>query len=115
MATTNWTEQQKLEAATRVGKEVWLNGKGGWTPMLWGVVEDEVAIVVDSTKHVIQRIRFADGVSWDGSKYGYKTGAFTLDPRTGAVKWAQYSQCVSEEELKALIAKARDKGWAVFG
>jgi hypothetical protein len=113
-AATDWTQQQKLEAASRIGKEVWLNGKGSWTPTLWGIVEDEVSILVDSTKHVIQRIRLADGVSWDGSKFGYKTGAFTLDARSNAVKWAQYSQCLSEEEFRELLGKAREKGWPVL-
>jgi hypothetical protein len=110
----DWDKQQKLETATRIGKQVWLNGKGGWTPTLWGTVDDEVAIVGDGVKHVIQRIRFADGVSWDGSEYGYKTGAFTYDERSSAVKWAQYSQCVSEKEYSELVEQARKKGWPVF-
>ncbi|MBI2202243.1 MAG: hypothetical protein HYU41_00040 [Candidatus Rokubacteria bacterium] len=108
-----WDEQQKLENATRVGKEVMANARDSWTPVVWGVVEDEVSLVVDGAKHVIQRVRLAKGVSWDGSEYGYKTGAFLIDPRTGAVKWAQYSQVLSESEYTQLLARARAKGWPI--
>ena len=66
------------------------------------------------TERVIQRIRFAEAVRWDGSEYGYKTGSFTLDDRTGAVKWAQYSQCLSEKQYRELLGKAREKGWPIF-
>lgn len=109
-----WDDIQRLDAATRIGKEVWLNERGSGMPMLWGVVEDEVGIVVDDAKHVIQRIRLAAGVSWDGSQYGYKTGSFTIDPRSGAVKWAQYSQVLSEREYNELLARARAKNWPMF-
>ena len=109
-----WEEVRRLEAATRLGKEVWLNERGSGMPILWGVVEDEVGLVVDDAKHVIQRIRLAKGVSWDGSPYGYKTGSFTIDPKSGSVKWAQYSQVLSEREFSDLIAQVRAKGWPIF-
>ena len=109
-----WEEVRRLEAATRVGKEVWLNERGSGMPILWGVVEDEVGLVVDDAKHVIQRIRLANGVSWDKSEFGYKTGSFTIDPRSGGVKWAQYSQVLSEREYGVLLAKVREKGWPLF-
>ena len=114
MQQLQWDDVQRLEAATRVGKEVWLNERGSGMPMLWGVVEEEVGLVVDDAKHVIQRIRLAQGVSWDQSPYGYKTGSFTIDPRSGGVKWAQYSQVLSEREYVELLAKARAKGWPIF-
>jgi hypothetical protein len=111
---TQWEDVQRLELATRVGKEVWLNERSSGMPILWGIVEDEVGLVVDDAKHVIQRIRLAKDVSWDESEYGYKTGSFTIDARTGSVKWAQYSQVVSEQEYRELLTKARAKGWPVF-
>jgi len=110
----NWSDQQRLETATRVGKEIWLNARDSGMPMRWGVVEDEVGLVVDGAKHVIQRIRLADGVPWDGSDYGYKTGSFMIDPRTGAIKWAQYSQVMSEHEYRELLAMAKARGWPII-
>lgn len=111
---TQWEDVQRLESASRIGKEVWLNERNSGMPILWGIVEDEVGVVVDDAKHVIQRIRLAKDASHDGSEYGYKTGAFTIDPRTGSVKWAQYSQVVSEQEYRDLLARAKAKGWPVF-
>ena len=110
-----WEDQKKLETATRLGKDVIAQARDSWTPVVWGVVEDEVSLVVDGAKHVIQRIKLAKDVSWDGSEYGYKTGTFQLDPRTGAIKWAQYSQVLSEREMSELFARARAKGWPIFG
>jgi hypothetical protein len=81
---------------------------------LWGVVEDEVSLVTDRAKHVIQRIRLAKDVSWDGSDYGYKAGSFVIDPATGKVKWAQYSQVVSEHEYRELLAKVKTRGWPIL-
>jgi hypothetical protein len=83
-------------------------------PVRWGVVEDEVGLVVDGAKHVIQRIRLAEGVNGDGSAYGYKTGSFVVDPRSGSVKWAQYSQVMSEHEYRELLAKAKARGWPII-
>lgn len=111
---SDWSDQKRLEAATRIGKEVWLNSRDSGMPVRWGVVEDEVGLVVDGAKHVIQRIRLADGVSWDGSVYGYKTGSFVIDPRTGGVKWALYSQVLSEQEYRELLAIAKTRGWPIF-
>lgn len=110
----HWDDQRELESATRVGKQMMANARDSWTPVVWGVVEDEVSLVVDGAKHVIQRVRLAKGMSWDGSAFGYKTGAFVLDPRNGGVKWAQYSQVLSEGEYAELLARARAKGWPIF-
>lgn len=113
--TVAWDDQRKLETASRLGKQVIAQARESWSPIVWGVVEDEVSLVVDGAKHVIQRIRLAKDATWDGSEYGYKTGSFHLDPRTGAVKWAQYSQVLSEREMSELLARARSKGWPIFG
>lgn len=113
--TVEWEDQRKLELATRIGKEVIAQARESWSPIVWGVVEDEVSLVVDGAKHVIQRIRLAKDITWDGSEYGYKTGTFQIDPRTGSIKWAQYSQVISERELSELLARARKKGWPILG
>jgi hypothetical protein len=112
--TTEWADQKKLEAATRVGKDIWLNARDTGMPTRWGVVEDEVGLIVDGAKHVIQRIRFADDIAWDGCEYGYKTGSFVVDPRSGSIKWAQYSQVLSEHEYRELLALAKARGWPIL-
>ena len=112
--TVGWEDQRKLETATRIGKEVIAQARDSWSPIAWGVVEDEVSLVVDGAKHVIQRIRLAKDAAWDGSEYGYKTGTFQVDPRTGAIKWAQYSQVLSEREYCELLTRARAKGWPII-
>ena len=107
-------DQRKLEAATRLGKEVVATGRDSWSPTVLGVVVDEVSVVANAAKHVIQRIKLTKDIAWDGSEYAYKAGTFYVDPRTGDVKWAQYSQIISEREHRELLARARAKGWPIL-
>ena len=105
--------EKKLHAITRLGKEIWLNSHDTGIPMVWGVVEDEVGIVVDGAKHVIHRVRLADGAGRDGESYGYKCGSFIVD-HTGNIKWSQYSQLLSENEYRELLALVKTKGWPIL-
>ena len=107
-------DQRKLEAATRLGKEVVATGRDSWSPTVLGVVVDEVSVVANAAKHVIQRIKLTKDIAWDGSEYAYKAGTFYVDSRTGDVKWAQYSQIISEREHRELLARARAKGWPIL-
>ena len=107
-------DQRKLEAATRLGKEVIATGQASWSPTVLGVVVDEVSVVANDAKHVIQRIKLTKDVARDGSEYAYKAGTCYVDPRAGDVKWAQYSQIISEREHRELLAKARAKGWPIL-
>jgi hypothetical protein len=114
----DWNTEKKLEAMTRVGKELWLASRDTGLPMLWGVVEDEVSILAEDAKHVIQRVRLADGVRRDGAgkhgeQYGYRSGSFTVDTRTGSIRWKQHSQVLSEREYRELLALAKGKGWPI--
>lgn len=79
-----------------------------------GVVEDEVHVMVNDYRHVIQKIRFAEGVAWDGSVHAYRTGYYTYDRNKKRIVWGQYTQFLSEREYKALLAQARAKCWDVF-
>lgn len=110
----DWTTEKKLEAMTRIGKDVRLIDRETGTEKVWGVVEDEVGIVVDGAKHVIQRVRLADDMTWNGDSYGYRTGSFFVDRRTGSIKWAQYAQTLLEPEYRELLALAKKKGWPVL-
>jgi hypothetical protein len=110
----DWDNQMKLNAMSRIGKEVWVNSRETGRPMLFGIVEDEVSILVDDAKHVIQRIRLADGVMQHGQKYGYKTGSFVIDQQTGDIKWGQYSQMLLEAEYRELLTHVKKKGWPIL-
>ena len=109
----DWDHEMKLTAQSRVGKEVWVNARETGLATLFGIVEDEVGIVVDGAKHVIQRIRLAEDASRDGEKYGYRTGSFVIDLRTGHVKFGQYSHVLLEGEYRELLQRAKAKGWPV--
>lgn len=110
----NWSDEKKLESMTRIGTEVRVIDRQTGRETFWGVVEDEVAIVVEDAKHVIQRIRLADDARRNGDEYGYKTGTFFVNRHTGRIKWAQYAQAVTESELQELLALAKKKGWPVL-
>ena len=110
----NWDDQIKLTAMSRLGKEVWVNDRETGMPMLWGIVEDEVSIVVDSAKHVIQRIRFADAIRQGGESHGYRNGSFIVDARSGSIKWAQYSQTLLESEYRELLLRLQKRGWPIL-
>jgi hypothetical protein len=109
----NWSDEQKLESMTRIGMEVRLIDRQTGRETLCGVVKDEVAIVVEDAKHVIQRIRLVDDARRNGDEYGYRTGTFFVD-RQGRIKWAQYSQALTETQLQELLSLAKKKGWPVL-
>src|SRR5207253_7685525 len=98
------------ESMSRVGRKVTFKNKGGGGSRVMGTVEDEVYLMVGDYKHMIQKIRFAAGISWDHSDYGYRTGYYTFDARGKAVKWGQYTQFLTEKEYRTLLRKARAKG-----
>lgn len=110
---TAWSDQRKLDAATRVGKTVQALGRDGTSTLAFGVVEDEVCLVVDGAKYIMQRIRLADGVGWDDSRYAYRFGAFVVDVRTRAIRWTQYTPTMTEREYATLLARAAEK-WPAF-
>ena len=113
MAMTN-EQRARLEAMSMVGRQVCFKNKGAADKKLMGVVEDEVYTMVSDYKHMIQRIRLADGVSWDESQCAYRTGYYTYEFGMKNIKWGQYTQFLTESEYRDLLAKARDKGWPIF-
>jgi hypothetical protein len=110
------TEQQaaRLQAMTGVGKFLTHKIKGGVGRTVMGKIEDEVFHMVGDYKHVIQKIRFTDGLSWDGSTHAYRTGYWTYDGKGKRIVWGQYTQFLTELEYRALLQKARDKGWQII-
>jgi hypothetical protein len=107
-------QRQRLEAISRIGKLVVHKHKGASSHNGMGIVEDEVYIMVNDYKHVIQKIKIENGAYWDGSQYAYRTGYYTYDARRKRIVWGQYTQFLTEQEYKQLLSKARAKGWAIF-
>lgn len=70
-------ELRRVESMSMLGRAVEFRNRGGLGRWKVGIVEDEVYIIVRDYKHLIQRIRFSDGASWDGSDYAYRTGHHT--------------------------------------
>lgn len=101
----------RLKAMSRIGHPVTFRHKGAPGSQVMGIVEAEVFIMVSDYKHLIQRIRFAEGVSWDGSTYAYRTGYYTYDGSGRHIKWGQYTQFLTEREYQQLLGKARALGW----
>jgi|ERR1700735_2495672 hypothetical protein len=107
-------QKQRLEAKSTVGRTVTFKNKGIPGGRTIGTVEDEVALIVSDYKHLIQKIRFADGISWDGSPYGYRTGYYTYSYGMKKIVWGQYTQFITGNEYRDLLTKAKAKGWDVF-
>jgi len=106
-------QKKKLAAKTRLGKTVWFKDKQTGKPRRWGIVEDEVYILVSDYKHMIQQIRHPESACWDGSKYGYRTGYYTYDKNMKHIVWGQFTQFLTEKEYNQLLSKARAKGWPI--
>jgi hypothetical protein len=96
-----------------IGRTVTFKNKDRPGSYALGVVEDEVYVMVSDYKHLIQRIRFAGGVSWDGSEFGYRTGYFTYDAKCRRIVWGQFTQFLTQIEYQALLSAARAKGWPI--
>jgi hypothetical protein len=109
-----WDDEQRLEGSSRLGKEIWLKARDTGLPVVWGIVEDEVGLIVEDARHVIQRVRLVKEMTIDGSDYGYKTGAFVIDRNPGKVKWSQYSPGISERAYRKLLTLAKARGWPLF-
>lgn len=118
---TKMTKEQKerLEGKTKKGKEVYFKDKRTGKPTLWGIVEDEVFVMVNDYKHLLQRIKCAtnklssngSNSYWDGSEYGYRTGYYTYDKNYKKICWGQFTQFLTQKEYSELLQKAKAKGW----
>jgi hypothetical protein len=98
---------EQLDRLTRqsmIGRTVTFKNKDRSGYYAIGVVEDEVFVMVSDYKHLIQRIRFAEGQSWDGSEYGYRTGYYTYDAKCRRIVWGQYTQFLTQQEYQTLLS-----------
>jgi hypothetical protein len=93
-------QQQRLEGMTRIGKTVWHG------PRSMGTVIDEVFVLVNEYKHVIQKI------SLGGTGYAYRAGYWKFNGQRN--QWAQATPYLTETEYRQLLAKAKMKNWEIF-
>ncbi len=112
-------QKKKLEEKTHIGRTIRFKDKNGGTSIIWGIVRDEVYIIIGDYKHVIQRIehprqgKWQNGY-WDKCKFGYRTGYFTFDKSGKKLMWGQFAQFLTEHEYRTLIGKTIAKGWPIF-
>ena len=97
-----------------IGKKVTFKDKGDRSRKVKGTVEDEVFVMVNDYRQMIQRIKFEDGASWDSSTHAYRAGYYTYDAKKKRIFWGQYTQVVTQNEYKELLNKAQKKGWDIF-
>lgn len=107
-------QTKRLEAMSLMGKLVRHKEKGGRQGGLvtvMGKVVDEVYVMVDEYKHVLHKI---EGNFWGGDKYAYRGGYWTYTADRKQIKWGQFTQFLTQKEYKQLLAKAKEKGWAII-
>ena len=110
----NSNQRKKLEQMSGQKKHVNFKNKDGSGYTNIGIVDDEVYIMVGDYKHMIQKIRFNAGKSWDSSIFGYRTCYYTYDKDIKNIKCGQFAQFLTQIEYKKLLQLAKEKGWEVF-
>ena len=108
------SERKLLEAKSGIGKPVWFKFKGKPGRKLWGWVEDEVSIIVNDYKHLIQRIKLEPGFrASDGNhhKYAFRTAYYTLAAKSRKPVFGQYATMLFESDYQRLACMAHEKGW----
>jgi hypothetical protein len=106
-------ERERLANATGVKKHVKLKYKGTLHNYVLGTVEDEVSVIDNDYKHVIQRIELDDPKTareW-GVNLAYRHGYFTLSKKRRKLTWGQYHSIIPAPAYRQLIQKAKRKGW----
>ena len=103
-------ERKTLERCTGINKQVWFKHKGKPGREQWGIVEDEVSIIVKDYKHLVQRIKL-EPETWGNKKYAYRTAYYTLTAKTRKPIWGQYHALLLEADYRRLMRKAHQKGW----
>ena len=107
-------DRQRLESQSMLHKPIKFKTKGTGESWDVGVVEDEVYVIVNDYKHMIQKIRFTEGKGWGDNQFAYRTGYYTFQYNTNKIKWGQFTQFLTESEYKELLGKAKAKGWSIF-
>jgi len=106
-----------LADATGLGKKVRLKYKDQEKrpgKRTIGTVVDEVSIIADECKHVLQRIEYSPGMQEDQSNYAYRAGYYILTAKGDGIVFGQYSPLLTESNMRALLHEAHQKRWPIF-
>ena len=105
------TALERLKHQSMKGRDVTFRNKDRPGRRARGVVEDEIFEMVNDYKHMMQRVRFHPGESWDGSTHAYRVCYYTLAADGRTIKFGQYPSFLTQKEAGRLFRKARLKGW----
>lgn len=114
-------ERDLLLAATRVGKTVRFRlPTDSKRRRVVGQVIDEVGLIRDRHRLVVQQIRYTQHHLWDDDDVAYRLGYFSFkwDSYSGSdteVVWRYNSVLVTTTELSFLLKQAAQKGWSIPG
>lgn len=111
-------DRELLSKATRIGKTVrFMFPSDRKRRNLVGEVVDEVSLIRDRHKIVIQQVRYTQQHLWDDAELGYRIGYFRIAGRWGKVevRWSNRSMLLSEVEVDFLLKQAAQKGWRIPG
>jgi hypothetical protein len=106
-------QAQRLENKSSLNQRMIFKNKHGGGSRTMGTIVDEVSILVGDYKHLIQKVEFCVGMSWDESRYAYRTGYYTWDAGYRRLTWGQFTQFLTEKEYKRLLSLARAKQWDI--
>lgn len=109
-------EREALRRATRIGTIVRFRFPADQKRRhVVGVVVDEVSLVRDAHKLVIEKIQYAQHHLWNEDQVAYRLGYFRIVRRwTGfEVRWSTHSMLITESELDFLLRQAQHKGWRI--
>ena len=101
---------EKLTSMSMLGRNITFKYKHKPGRYTVGLVEDEVYIIVGDYKHLIQRVKFEDDVSWDGSTHAYRTGYYTYEASRKNIKWGQYHPVSYGERISKFTPEGQRQG-----
>ena len=111
-------ERRLLLEATRVGSTVRFRLPSDRKKRsIVGQVVDEVGLIRDRHKLVVQQIRYAQHHLWDDDDVAYRLGYFSFawDCMLDREKlvWRYNSVLVTSTELSFLLRQASQRGWSI--
>ena len=98
-------QRQSLQNASGLGKRVKFAypGEGQWE----GNIEDEVSVVCDRYKYVLQKLVA------DDQSIQYRFGYYVFSTQVKRVMWVQRALVMTASDTKELLGKAIKKGWNI--
>ena len=114
MAELTTEQRARLQAMSQIGRPAHFVAKGPTTSTNIGTVVDEVSIISDHFKLMVQQIRHSpEQVDLAGTELAYRFCYYSFTADMKHIKFGQFALTVSAEELKELLRQARAKGWKI--